>query len=573
MARAYPGGVAVLTVIAGSVLAISVLLAALLAARGRQRSQIRALRLLTGAARRVQRELDFELRVDSIPDDELGPLTDAFNAMLSALRTREQALTEQRTQLEQRLQERTHELEQQQRTLRLVLDHVDQGVLLLDRAGMPSGERSKSFDRWFGAPEPQQNFGQIIARAARGFDAQFAMQWGQLSEGFLPRALDLAQLPSTFATGDGNHFRLSYQAIGDDSERFDKVLVLVSDVTEHVERTHAHAQQAQIIALLEHLSADRAGFLTFFRDAEAAMTRLLGGEPREFDKVTRELHALKGNFGLFGFAPLSELLHAIEGACLERGEAPNELERERLRDAWQGLSSRAHACLSDTTRTINVDRRSLSALLSAVREQRPHPDLSQLAARLTREPVAPKLARLGERARVLADRLGKGPIEVDVEADGVLAACDLSWLWQVLPHVVANSVDHGLDPRDERAQAGKQTPAKLRIAAIEAPSGLVIEIEDDGRGIDWERVRTRAQRLGLPSSTREELVRALFADGVSTREQASEVSGRGIGLAAVEAACVENGASIGVISEPGKGTLFRFTVENDNHAAKRKSVA
>jgi two-component system chemotaxis sensor kinase CheA len=85
-----------------------------------------------------------------------------------------------------------------------------------------------------------------------------------------------------------------------------------------------------------------------------------------------------------------------------------------------------------------------------------------------------------------------------------------------------------------------------------------VEVRDDGRGIDWTALARKARSHGLPAETEADLLDALFADGVSTRDQTSELSGRGIGLAAVRAAARALGAGIRVQSEPGLGTSFVF---------------
>src|SRR5262249_55467257 len=87
---------------------------------------------------------------------------------------------------------------------------------------------------------------------------------------------------------------------------------------------------------------------------------------------------------------------------------------------------------------------------------------------------------------------------------------------------------------------------------------FVVEIQDDGRGIDWQAIRRRARAAGLPHATASDLQRALCADGLSTRDSASELSGRGVGMAAVRAACTRTGGLLEVVSEPGRGTLVRF---------------
>lgn len=559
--------------IAGGVLAIAIALALLIATVA-QRVFTRPVAMLSAAAHRVQEQQDFEARAQRVSDDELGELTDAFNAMLAMIQARDQELEQHRLGLEATVAERTRDLDQKNREMRLVLDNVDQGLTMIDRRAVPSGERSAIFDRWFGAPELEQTFPEILGRTAVGnFREQFAMQWEQLTDGFLPLELNLAQLPAQLSTSDGHYYALSYRPIGDDPERFDKLLVIVSNVTEHVEKMRSDAQQAQLIALLEHISSDRGGFLNFYRETEATIERLTEDAPRDRTLVMRELHTLKGNFGLFGLKPLAHLVHAIEDACIESGGLPDADDRAELQAAWQAFADSARTFLGDNTRAISVDRSSFERLLAAIHERRPALELSQLATRVLQEPVEPKLARMGERAKQLAERLGKGPVVIDVQADGVVAPESLNWLWQVLPHVIANSVDHGLDEPSERFAHGKKGEGKLRISAREQASQLVIEVEDNGRGIDWERVREKAVKLGLPAGSEQELTAALFCDGVTTREQASDVSGRGIGLAAVEAACHEHGATVRVSSRAGEGTLFRFTVANDQTSATHRRTA
>jgi two-component system chemotaxis sensor kinase CheA len=87
---------------------------------------------------------------------------------------------------------------------------------------------------------------------------------------------------------------------------------------------------------------------------------------------------------------------------------------------------------------------------------------------------------------------------------------------------------------------------------------LVVEVADNGHGIAWERVRSKAKEQGLPHATREDLVNALFSDGLSTKDEVSDTSGRGVGMGSVKAACQALHGQIEVISREGEGTTFRF---------------
>jgi two-component system chemotaxis sensor kinase CheA len=130
--------------------------------------------------------------------------------------------------------------------------------------------------------------------------------------------------------------------------------------------------------------------------------------------------------------------------------------------------------------------------------------------------------------------------------------------WAAFIHVIRNAVDHGLESADGRQQAGKVGTGRLQLRTRVDGSDFVIDVRDDGAGIPWQRVRERAGELGLPHETHQQLVDALFVEGLSTASEISEMSGRGVELSVVSAACLERGGKMGVSSLPGQGTTFAF---------------
>lgn len=125
-------------------------------------------------------------------------------------------------------------------------------------------------------------------------------------------------------------------------------------------------------------------------------------------------------------------------------------------------------------------------------------------------------------------------------------------------HVVRNAVDHGIETGEERVAAGKPLEPTLALKAYTSGDALVIEVADDGRGIDWNVIARKASDAGLPAHSPGDLADALFADGVSSRDVVSELSGRGVGLAAVKQACEDLGGKVEVLSRKGRGTQFLF---------------
>jgi two-component system, chemotaxis family, sensor kinase CheA len=131
-------------------------------------------------------------------------------------------------------------------------------------------------------------------------------------------------------------------------------------------------------------------------------------------------------------------------------------------------------------------------------------------------------------------------------------------VWPVLAHVVRNTVDHGIETPAVREARGKTTPPCVTLSLVAGDDGASLSVSDDGAGVDWDAIRSRAERLGLPHATAVDLEEALFTDKVSSREEASEVSGRGIGMGAVREAVCARGGRVELASRRGDGTTLRF---------------
>ncbi|HYG62459.1 MAG TPA: chemotaxis protein CheW [Thermoanaerobaculia bacterium] len=129
---------------------------------------------------------------------------------------------------------------------------------------------------------------------------------------------------------------------------------------------------------------------------------------------------------------------------------------------------------------------------------------------------------------------------------------------EALGHLVRNCVVHGLETTAERVRAGKPAQGTVRLAAEANTREVVIDVVDDGGGIDRSRVTATARRLGHVLGEGEDPLSLLFLPGFSTRDGADMSSGRGIGLAAVQKAVQRRGGRIEVFSEEGFGTLFRL---------------
>ena len=168
---------------------------------------------------------------------------------------------------------------------------------------------------------------------------------------------------------------------------------------------------------------------------------------------------------------------------------------------------------------------------------------------------------IGDQARALATRIGRNEVDVSVDAPALrYPQGRLDELFSSFSHLIRNAVDHGIEPRDERIRAGKSPVGSLRVTAGSTDGALLFTIIDDGRGVDWAKVRQKALDRGLPVDTDEALAEVLFLDGFTTRDAADELSGRGIGMSAVKQAAVRLGGLVRLESTPGVGTVVSVAV-------------
>lgn len=190
-------------------------------------------------------------------------------------------------------------------------------------------------------------------------------------------------------------------------------------------------------------------------------------------------------------------------------------------------------------------------------------DLREGVMRLRLVPIGEAFERMQFAVRDLARDSGKS---VALTLSGQTTEIDkyvVERMLDPLMHLVRNAVSHGLETPAERTAAGKPPQGRLALRAATAGDAVVIEIEDDGRGMDVEKIAARARAAGLlaadASLDMAGLLEVICAPGFSTRDEADLASGRGMGMAVVRNTVQELGGTISLWTEPGRGT--RFTIE------------
>lgn len=468
-----------------------------------------------------------------------------------------QALRDARRQLQ-----RAHDdLSASARAMRDILDNVGNGFFVIDGALTVQPGHTRSCLELFQIDDMAgRSLLSLLPCRAQEDRAMIALHLEQTFSDVIPPEVSLDQLPACFVVG-ARTLHLRGRALRGDSGQITGVLFTVTDHTELL----ATRRQARLNEVLVDLVRRRDAFQVFLGEA-AGLLDSAAADLEAGDSVSarRALHTLKGNAGVFGLEDLSACVHAVESRPLLQARHVAEIRRHlsdflAAHGAVLGLRLSAQPDVTRQVSAAELDE------LRALVEPAPAPVRAAVMGWLSRRRSLPARALLeAATAQIvrIADQQGKRVRLVLQGGDVPLDPAPMAPVLLALPHLLNNALDHGIEPPDERGD--KPAEATLAVCVSRDDGLLQIEVRDDGRGIDGDTVLQRALERGQLTEEQagrlspQERLALIFLDGVSTADEVTQRSGRGVGMAAVQAAVAGCGGAIVVDSERGRGTRVRL---------------
>ncbi len=532
---------------------------------------------------------DLDARAEVHSKDEIGKLAVQFNTMAESLALR----TEQ-------LNEKTQDIQG-------MLQNMPQGILTIVADGTIHPEYSAYLETIFEikdvAGKPAMAF--LFAAANVGTDALSQVEAtlgaciGEDAMNFDFNAhLLVNEISRAFPDGRKKILDLSWSTICDENDIVEKIMVCVRDVTELRElEAEAEHQKRELDMIGQILKISQEKFHDFIDSAQGfirANAKLLKeAEDKNLDLVTqlfRNMHTIKGNARTYGFLHLTNIVHEAEQAYDELRKNPDAIFDKEVLLLQLGEVAELiyeYASLNDVTlgrkgpgrrgsaeKYAMVPRARVDELLGILNAYDLQATRQETLAALLRqvmldlrligtEPVHSILDGVFESLPSLARELGKEAPQLLVHDHGIHIRNQISDLLRnAFMHLYRNAMDHGIEKPDERIAKGKPAAGTIQMDLSQNGGMLEMRLKDDGKGLALGHIR----RKGLDKGTLTpelahndaEVAKLIFAAGFSTATAVTEVSGRGVGMDAVQDFIRREGGSIRIeLTDNRQGEDFR----------------
>ncbi|MGS0625365.1 ATP-binding protein [Ralstonia sp. VS2407] len=534
---------------------------------------------------------DFTRRVPVGRMDEIGHSVVAFNQMI------------------EKIQENAALLKQKTADIQAMLQNMQQGILTVVDGGVVHEEYSVYLESIFETQEiAGRKFMELIfadtslgADALSQVDAAVDACLGQDIINFaFNQHLLASEVEKRMPDGRVKTLDLSWSAITDESDTILRLMLCVRDVTELRKLAAEASEQRRNLEMIgEILAVSQEKFqhfidssTTFVHENERIIRQYSQADSAAIAALFRNMHTIKGNARTYNLQHLTNVVHETEQTYHALREPDSEHtwdqdwlmeELTRVREAIENyarinevkLGRKGHKGDGVSGNTMQAAPDVMAGIQESLRLlERVNPgNLDELVA--MRDSIYEQLRLLGSETvdallsgalqslPSLAQELGKEPVAVRIDDNGYRVRTEARGLLQnVFMHLLRNSIDHGIEPAAERIAHGKPAAGTIDIEVGVDQGMLQITLCDDGRGLALDRIRSIAAErgwigAGQPASD-EDIAQCIFRPGFSTADKVTAVSGRGVGMDAVQEFLKREHGRIELrFTDDNKGAAFR----------------
>ncbi|MDR3160186.1 MAG: hypothetical protein LBU28_01050 [Spirochaetaceae bacterium] len=444
-------------------------------------------------------------------------------------------------------------------------DNLKTGIFLMDQALLIQPAYSRALEHVLGMDNLQgKRFTDLLASSIKAKERETLEDYfGMiLNRSFDAKMLEdinpLVEFDYVNPTGDIKTLRGSFGAVDRGGGIFFVLGTLEDITTEKLLQQQLKAEEGrmdeEMRALFQVIQIEPGVFSDFIEDTEYEFERInrvlknneLSSREAMVD-IYQSVHAIKSNALILGLDNFSGKLHELES------------EIKNLRDN-EGVSFEDVLHITVELEKIMKEMDKFRRTVHRLQTFKAHVGDSR---RQDRYVLVETLTKACEKTSAAQNKKARFVVE---ELDGrVLEYGPRRVIKEVLTQLVRNAVSHGLEHPDERARQGKDPQGLIRLSITYKENQIHLKLTDDGRGLDFEKIRRQAEKLHLfrkeeEARDKNQLLKIIFSPGFSTAEEVDAHAGRGIGLNLVRERIKELQGSIKLRSEPGKGTIFHIFI-------------
>lgn len=485
--------------------------------------------------------------------------------------------------LEQMVADRTRELSRLNQTMSALLDSLGQGFFIFNSQGKVLDVSSKACENTIECKPDGKQIWDVLKlpeNKVEGFQ-----KWMQtLFMEMLPFE-DLSPLgPLTYPHSRSRNISLEYHPLRTNEGAIEGVVVVSSDITSLIEAQRQAENEKEHAKLIINMIKSKREIHRFIQEAQNQLVSIReevtkDEGPYDTEKIYRQLHTLKGGAALFSIKDVAETCHQAESILAE-------LKNEWALPTFIALRGKCFEVEEFFFRFLNETREILGA--SAIPEERQieiaisrlneiarkvknlaggGPVAQELLLELAMEPISRFLEPYNEVMAHVAEKTDKMIAPLSISNGSVMVMPEIySSLFATLVHAFRNAIDHGIETPDIRVEKNKPPEGHVTVNvevrhSTKTPT-LLIQITDDGRGIDPAKIRKKLAERMIDTSqeTDPEIIQHVFDSQFSTRDQVTEISGRGVGMDAIKIAAEGLQGRVWVESEVEKGTSLCIEV-------------
>ncbi len=501
--------------------------------------------------------------------------------------------------LEAKVKERTKEVGD-------ILDNVGQSILTVSEDLIVNPEYSLTSEEIFEQKPAGISVEKLLYQTEEGETtfkdwANFVFGDDRLID--MDGLIDIADKEITITVGEKNKIiHAEYRPIYEEgSEKVKKIMLVLTDITQQKEMEAQNAKEREEHEQVVKILRDQDSFFSFLndsktiiQDAERILEKLMEEEMDHtplINELFRGMHTIKGTAAVFSIHNVSLLAHDIENTFNDIRQKKEKIEPEltedlrekiqKLFDNLEGVVTTLGQLVGESFGTghkvVKVKEEKITSFRKLLEDAKAsdsiRKELTQGFRDLLKVPIGRAFRKFPEMAQLTAEKLGKavhlevigGDLEIEKEIEDILSA--------PMTHIIRNSVDHGIEDPSGRAMMEKPETGSVIVDCKLEENHVVIRIKDDGKGIDPEVIKKLVLKKGfMPEAevaklSDQEAIFLIFHPGFSSKEETTDLSGRGVGMDVVRTEVEKCGGTVELESEVMKGTTITLRIPESIQSA------